>query len=166
MTGDRPSLGELYDAHASVLFGFVLNLTRNEGETEDVLQDVFCTLAERPQVLDGVRDPRAFLVCLAHRRVIDRMRRAKVRHPEGEALELFAPGRDPDEAAFRAVLADALEMLPDEQRAVVHLKLWGGLTFEEIAEALEIPANTAASRYRYGLDKLRDVLRPIYEEIR
>jgi RNA polymerase sigma-70 factor (ECF subfamily) len=47
----------------------------------------------------------------------------------------------------------------------VHLKLWEGLTFEEIAGTLEIPVNTAASRYRYGLDKLRDRLRPLYDEI-
>jgi RNA polymerase sigma-70 factor (ECF subfamily) len=48
----------------------------------------------------------------------------------------------------------------------VHLKLWEHLTFEQIAEALEIPANTAASRYRYGLDKLRERLRPLYDEIK
>ncbi len=56
--------------------------------------------------------------------------------------------------------------LPPEQRAVVHLKLWEELTFEAIAEALDLPANTAASRYRYGLDKLRERLRPLYEEIK
>ena len=53
-----------------------------------------------------------------------------------------------------------------EQRAVAHLKLWGGLTFEEIAAALEIPPNTAASRYRYALDKMRGRLRPLYEEMK
>ena len=55
---------------------------------------------------------------------------------------------------------------PIDQRAVVHLKLWSGLTFDAIAEMLEIPLNTAASRYRYGLDKLRERLRPLYEEIK
>jgi RNA polymerase sigma-70 factor (ECF subfamily) len=59
-----------------------------------------------------------------------------------------------------------LASLPAEQRAVVHLKLWEGLTFEEIAVALEIPLNTAASRYRYGVDKLRQHLRPLYEEMK
>jgi RNA polymerase sigma-70 factor (ECF subfamily) len=49
---------------------------------------------------------------------------------------------------------------------VVHLKLWEGLTFEQIAGALDIPLNTAASRYRYGLDKLRGRLRPLYEELK
>jgi RNA polymerase sigma-70 factor (ECF subfamily) len=56
--------------------------------------------------------------------------------------------------------------LPAEQRAVVHLKLWAGLTFEKIADALDIPLNTAASRYRYGLDKMREHLRPLYEEMK
>ena len=56
--------------------------------------------------------------------------------------------------------------LPSDRRAVVHLKLWVGLTFEAIAELLGIPLNTAASRYRYGLDKLRVRLRPLYEEIK
>jgi RNA polymerase sigma-70 factor (ECF subfamily) len=49
---------------------------------------------------------------------------------------------------------------------VVHLKLWEHQTFEEIAQILDIPPNTAASRYRYGLDKLRLRLRPLYEEIK
>ena len=49
---------------------------------------------------------------------------------------------------------------------MLHLKLWEGLTFEQIAGALGISPNTAASRYRYGLDKLRDRLRPLYEEIK
>ena len=49
---------------------------------------------------------------------------------------------------------------------MAHLKLWDGLTFEQIAAALDIPPNTAASRYRYALDKLRERLRPLYEELR
>jgi len=63
-------------------------------------------------------------------------------------------------------LSVALGELPAEQRSVVHLKLWEGLTFEQIAEVLDVPPNTAASRYRYGLDKLRGRLRPLYEEIK
>jgi RNA polymerase sigma-70 factor (ECF subfamily) len=49
---------------------------------------------------------------------------------------------------------------------VVHLKLWEGLTFDRIAETLQISINTAASRYRYALDKLRVRLRPLYDEIK
>ncbi len=81
-----------------------------------------------------------------------------------EPPEIFAPAEDPDAAAFREAASLALAALPAEQRSVVHLKLWEDLTFAECAEVLGIPANTAASRYRYGIDKIRDLLRPTLEE--
>jgi RNA polymerase sigma-70 factor, ECF subfamily len=152
------------------LFAFLLNFTRDEADTRDVLQEIFVKLARAPGLLRAARDERAFLLRLAHNAAIDLMRRrgTRARHHEqfgAEIFDLFAPAGDPDEAAFRAELSAALAELPSEQRAVVHLKLWEGLTFEQIAAALDIPANTAASRYRYGLDKLRDRLRLIYDEI-
>lgn len=153
------------------MFALVLNLIRDEADTRDVLQDVFIRLARSPDPLAGIRDERGYLLRLAHNAAIDLIRRRDVRRRAQEALadeplELFASGGDPDEALFRAELAAGLGALPWDQRAVVHLKLWEGLTFERIAETLEIPLNTAASRYRYGLDKLRERLRPFYDEIR
>jgi RNA polymerase sigma-70 factor (ECF subfamily) len=164
-------LSRLYDAHAAALFGYLLNLTRSEADTRDLLQDLFCRLARRPELVAGVRDERAFLLRMAHNAVVDHARRHAARQRQGEALAaesvgLFAPGGDPDETAFRRELEAALAELPADQRAVVHLKLWAGLTFEAIADALDIPLNTAASRYRYGLDKLRTRLRPLYDEIK
>ena len=122
-------------------------------------------------MLAGIREERAFLIRLAHNAAIDLMRRrgTRDRTRENFAAEMispFAPAGDPDEKVFREELAAALGELPEEQRAVVHLKLWEGLTFEQIAAALDIPPNTAASRYRYGLDKLRERLRPLYEEMK
>lgn len=164
-------LERLYDEHAQALFAFVLNLTRNEDDTRDVLQEVFAKLARRPDLLRGVRDERGFLIRLGHNAAIDRMRRGSTRVRGQERLGVeqastFATAADPDEAAFRLALSEALGQLPADQRAVVHLKLWEELTFEQIGSALEIPPNTAASRYRYGVDKLRDLLRPLYEEIK
>lgn len=164
-------LASLYDAHAGPVFAFALNLTRSEADARDVLQEVFVRLAKQADALDQIRDARGFLLRLAHNQIVDLSRRRETRSRRDEAfqtdvLNVFAPTTDPDEAAFRRELADALGELPVDQRAVVHLKLWEGLTFERIAETLGIPANTAASRYRYGLDKLRTRLRPLYEEIR
>lgn len=164
-------LERLYDTHADALFAFLLNLTRSEADTRDALQELFCRLAAKGELLRGVRDERGFLLRLAHNQAIDLMRRRDVRgraHDAlaAESLELFAGVSDPDEAAFRGELAQALGELPADQRAVVHLKLWEGLTFERIADVLGVPLNTAASRYRYGLDKLRARLRPLYDEIR
>jgi RNA polymerase sigma-70 factor (ECF subfamily) len=161
----------LYDEHAPPLFAFLLNFTRDEGDTRDLLQGIFVKLAREPELLDGIREERAFLIRLAHNAAIDLIRRRGTRERTkenfaAEIISIFAPANDPDEKVFREELAVALGELPEEQRAVVHLKLWEQLTFEQIAETLEIPPNTAASRYRYGLDKLRGRLRPLYEEIK
>jgi len=166
-----PELERLYDEHAQSLFAFLLNLTRDEPGTRDLLQDIFVKLARDPDLLAGVGDERAFLIRLAHNAAIDLIRRLgtqdKTREQfAAEIISPFAPGANLDEQTFRAALAGALAELPAEQRAVVHLKLWEGLTFDQIAGALDIPLNTAASRYRYGLDKLRERLRPLYEEIK
>lgn len=164
-------LERLYDEHAQALFAFLLNFTRDEADTRDVLQEVFVKLARQPNRLRGARDQRAFLLRLAHNAAIDSMRRRGAREKYQqrfgvEQISSFAETTSPDEAAFRTALSAALGELPPEQRAVVHLKLWEGLTFEQIASALDVPINTAASRYRYGLDKLRSLLRPLYEEIK
>lgn len=163
-------LARLYDDHAPALFAFLLNLTRNEADNHDLLQDLFIKLARQPELLREVREERAFLLRLAHNAAIDLMRRRTSREQRNESFSVetfsaFAPTADPDEQAFRDALAGALGELPPDQRAVVHLKLWAGQTFEQIAETLDIPLNTAASRYRYGLDKMRARLRPLYEEL-
>ena len=168
---DGPDIERLYDEHAQPLYAFLLNFTRDEADTRDLLQDVFVKLARVPGLLRGVRDERGFLIRLAHNAAIDLMRRRGTRDQTKEnfAAECespFAPAQDPDQATFRNELAAALAGLPSEQRAVAHLKLWEGLTFEQIAAALELSPNTAASRYRYALDKLRSRLRPLYEEIK
>jgi RNA polymerase sigma-70 factor (ECF subfamily) len=165
------SLGRLYQDHGQALFAFLLNLTRSESDTRDLLQELFVKLAKHPTLLDGVREERAFLIRLAHNLAIDQIRRRGTREKNygqlaGEMASVFAASVDLDEQAFRQALEDALGELPPEQRTVVHLKLWERMTFEAIAEALDIPLNTAASRYRYGLDKLRERLRPLYEEIK
>jgi RNA polymerase sigma-70 factor (ECF subfamily) len=164
-------LARLYDEHAQALFAFLLNLTRSEADTHDLLQSLFVKLATRPELLVDARDERGFLLRTAHNLAVDLIRRrdTRARNYEafaGEAGAVFAPASDADEQVFRERLTQALGELPVDQRAVVHLKLWEGLTFEAIAELLEVPLNTAASRYRYGLDKLRARLRPLYEEIR
>lgn len=163
-------LAAIYDAHAPALFGFLLNFTRSEADSRDVLQEVFLKLASCPDPLAGVRDPRGYLIRLAHHLAIDAhrsraSRTAAIERAAAEVPELFLPSADPDENAFRAALTSALAELPPEQRAVVHLKLWEDRTFAEIAELLDIPPNTAASRYRYGIDKLQGLLRPLYEEL-
>src|SRR2546427_5773648 len=132
-------LEDLYDHHAQALFAFLLNLTRNEEDTKDLLQEVFIKLARQPAALEGMREPRAYLLRLAHNSAIDFFRRRAAREKYHEQFgadcpEIFESSADADELAFRQALSWALRDIPIEQRAVVHLKLWDGLTFENIAQ--------------------------------
>jgi RNA polymerase sigma-70 factor, ECF subfamily len=165
----HPELERLYDAHASGLFHYLVTFTKTEADARDLLQDLFIKLA-RLDELSALQNEKAFIFRLAHNIAVDWLRRRKVRWDSEERLIRELDGRtqvaqDPDTGVLARHFATAMQSLPDEQRTVVQLKLWDGLTFEEIAQAQNIPLNTAASRYRYALDKLRALLRPIYEEL-
>ncbi|MDB6055988.1 MAG: polymerase sigma factor, sigma-70 family [Verrucomicrobiales bacterium] len=167
---DPLDIERLYDANAQALFSFLLNLIRNEADTRDILQEIFVKIAHNPKILKGVRNERSYLIRLAHNLAIDLIRRRATRvknHEQiaSETIGIFTESQKPDEAAYRTALEAALVELPVEQRAVVHLKLWEELTFDRIAKDLELSPNTVASRYRYGLNKLRELLRPLYEEM-
>ena len=155
------------------MFGYLHNLTRDMEETRDLLQELFVRLAKKPPELDKIKDPRAFLFRMSHNIWVDLIRRRetgrritdKVCQPELSKTEETAPPADHDEQHVRQGIDDAIADLPPDQRAVVHLKLRDDQTFTQIATILDIPANTAASRYRYGLDKIRELLRPLYQEL-
>jgi RNA polymerase sigma-70 factor (ECF subfamily) len=160
-------LERIHDEHAVAMYRHGMALLRDENAVRDILQDVFLKLAEGRGNSGDPENERAYLLRMVHHAAIDRMRRAKVRqdHATQASGELFERCADPDREAFRQKLEQALDQLPTEQREVVVLKLWEERTFDEIASICDIPPNTAASRYRYGLDKLRALLRPVYEEL-
>jgi RNA polymerase sigma-70 factor (ECF subfamily) len=72
MPGD---IERLYDEQSQPLYAFLLNFTRDEADTRDLLQEIFVKLAREPKLLNGVREERAFLIRLAHNAAIDLMRR-------------------------------------------------------------------------------------------
>lgn len=161
-------ISELYDAHAAGLFHYIVGILRSEAEAKDLLQELFLKLQH--QGLPAVESERAWLTRLAHNLTLDWLRRHRARvsaeeRSASEPYDIFQCEADPDSAEFAQRVQAALDELPLEQRSVAHLKLWQGLTFEEIAAAQGIPLNTAASRYRYAIEKLRTLLRPLYDEI-
>lgn len=165
----RRQLEDLYDAHSAGLYHYIFGIVHCESEAKDLLQELFLKLHQQG-LPAGLHSERAWLTRIAHRLCIDWLRGQGARQrAESESAEL--PGRlfqtesDPDTAAFANSVESALNELPPEQRSIVQLKLWQGLTFDEIAQAQDISANTAASRYRYAIEKLRTLLSPLYQEI-
>lgn len=130
--------------------------TSSQAEAEDVLQDAFVRYWKNQRHLPG--NPNALILTSVRRAAIDHGRsRTRRVNRETQAYELedkvsfFEPG----EGEIHESLEKAVRALPAEQREVVVMKIWGKLTFEEIARQLGISPNTAASRYRYALAALR-----------
>ncbi len=141
----------LYRAKASelILYGRALGLSH--GEAEDVLQETFVVLMRRPQPPEL---PEHYCVRSFRNRALNYRRslwRRLTRELESQRWFERSPGESPAERAAMHELA----ALPREQREVIVLKLWHDHTFEGIGELLDISPNTAAGRYRYGLQKLR-----------
>ena len=139
-------------AAALILYGRALGLSH--GEAEDVLQDTFVALmrlAESPQ------QPEHYCLRSFRNRALNHKRslwRRLTREFESQRWFEKSPGENPAEAAAMAALAE----LPADQREVIVLKIWNRLTFDEIGGLLDISPNTAAGRYRYGLQKIKKQL--------
>jgi len=171
--GKEEAFGKLYDLYAQRLFRTAFRILGRREEAEDAVQDVFLALVRAGRTLAHVEDLNAYLFASLRRAAARRAERGLAPIPgrfEIGSLSSLASGNAAAPAAEGAGLgpggeADVgeklervLRALPVEQREVLALKIDGGLTFEEIAEALNVKANTAASRYRYALERLRAAL--------
>jgi len=159
--GDAASFRDLYARHKDPAFFYALNLTRNRYRAEEVVQDAFLGFLKNVQDFVVSGSFRRYLFAAVRSRAIDERRRRKTRREEPfrEEIELFEPRNgqsDPGQAAeLRSQVTRALLALPGEQREAVVLKIYEGMTFREIAALVDASENTVASRYRYGIDKLR-----------
>ncbi len=136
---------------------FARDQTRCEADAQDVLQEA---LVESWLRHDHAPPPEALVFATIRRRAIDLARREQRRGDREQAApEWFAS--KPDEPGDDAELERAVKNLPPNLREVVVLKTWSALTFQEIADTLGVPQNTAASRYRYALERLRESLKEL-----
>jgi RNA polymerase sigma-70 factor (ECF subfamily) len=154
----RTRVGRLYDAHGASLYRYAVMLLADASAAEDAVQQVFMALL-RPSAA-RIDDAAHYLRRAVRNECYSMLRRRRSRGDlDGEAplLEAVAQptGAAPDE---RLALERALRALPAEQREVVHLHVFEGMTFQEIADAAGASINTVAGRYRYALVRLRELL--------
>jgi len=153
---------QLYDRFGEAMYRYLAVKLGSPDDAEDVLQEVFCRLARHSFRLGFARNPRAFVFKVAGNEA-NRFMRRKIRNQQTAASTIgFAESfrrtyASPEEGSDR-VIAEALARVPENQREVIILKILEGLTFREIAAANGESTNTVASRYRYGIEKLRTIL--------
>jgi RNA polymerase sigma-70 factor (ECF subfamily) len=149
----------LVDRYGDRLFQVAWTILRNRQDAEDAVQEVFVGVARARSHLGKVENLQAYLLT-ALRRAVGKIAAARTTLRAGSLDLNHVPVREsrPMEADRSLRLERALEILPPAQRELIALKVDAGLTFTEIATLLGISSNTAASRYRYALEKLRAVL--------
>ena len=149
--------------HTSRLLLFARQQARFEADAEDLVQEAVMECLRR----QGEARPPALPLVFAtiRRRSIDMARSQDRRAGRESAVRQAQPetwfDTSMEDREQGQLIQTAMGQLPDIYREVITLKVWGGLTFSEIADSLDIPANTAASRYRYGIAELRKLTREV-----
>jgi RNA polymerase sigma-70 factor (ECF subfamily) len=159
--GEERAFRSLYDRVGARLYRTALGLLGRREDAEDAVQDLFLSLVRSRRKLSAVKDLTPYLfTALRHSaaRILARRRRDPVTSEAVSGGEVpGAPSvEDPSERA--RLLESARRSLPPEQQEVLTLKLEGDLTFAQIGNVLGVTPSTAASRYRYALEKLRAAL--------
>lgn len=153
-------LGRLYDAHGAGLYRYALMLLADAPAAEDAVHQVFATLLRTGRVA-VVREMAGYLRAALRNEcyAVLRRRRRWPEVPDEALLETVSP-ESAAAADARVALQRALRALPADQREVVHLHVFEGMTFQEVAAVTGDSINTVASRYRYALAHMRRVLAP------
>ncbi len=163
--GDEGALGRAYDAHGRLVYSLARRLLGRPADAEEITQDVFLQLWKRAGSFDPARSPlAAYLLMLTRSRAIDRLRARRARPAdgagEGGLEQVVCQGAAPFDAATlgeaRGRVLSVLETLPVEERRVIELAYFEGLSQTEIAERTGTHLGTVKTRARNGLRRLRE----------
>lgn len=166
--GDRDAVMSLYDRFAPVLLAVAMRIAGGRAEAEDIVQEVFARAWREAATFDRARGSAvAWLVTLTRNRAIDavRSRKRRTRHEDDQTREepaVVPPSSTPElavvDAERAAAVRVALESLRPEQRQVLELAYFSGLSHSEIAERLGQPLGTVKTRIAQAVKRLRDEL--------
>jgi RNA polymerase sigma-70 factor, ECF subfamily len=155
LSPDRASIEALYREHAPALLLFAASLCCEPCRAQDAVHQVFLKLLESGG-LQNARDIKAYLFASVRNAVLNDLTARQRDVPlDPETMWFHPPNRD---YSSELRLRQSLSALPEDQRPVIVLHVWGELTFSQIGEIMAISPNTVASRYRYALAKLREAM--------
>ena len=161
----QDALAEAYRRHAGAVFALARRLLVDPGMAEEIVQEVFLRLWNRPEQFDPERGSlRAFLLAQTHGRSVDLLRSetSRRRREERDARSTAEAGYDIEREVMDLSVADqvneVMAALPVDERRAIELAYFGGHTYRQVAVMLDQPEGTVKSRIRSGLRRMRDQL--------
>ena len=169
--GDQQALGTFYDTTSSLVYGLALRILGNTASAEDVTLDVYMQVWRQAAVYNAQRGtPVAWLFMLTRSRAIDLLRSQvqEQKHTASlEVAETYTMASTPEESTVvterRRLVQAAFATLVPEQREVLDLAYFSGLSHGDIAARLGVPLGTVKTRIRLGMARLRGLLHPLVE---
>lgn len=166
---DSSALEVIYDEIGENLYKYILSILCSHIKAEEVVQNLFVTIAEKRSQLAKAHNLTGYIFAMARNHAFNFLRTEPKHEKNIEDYKNILVLRDNsinrlDKNELEKI-THALSSLPWEQKEVVSMKIFQDMTFEGIAKALNISSNTAASRYRYGIEKLRGKLKEFQNEI-
>jgi len=169
---ERAAFEELYTRYANILYATALKFLKTESDAQDVVQDVFIQIWDKAKLYDSTKGkPLTWALTLTRNRSIDRIRaiqrRSRLRdefeHESAvdESTSVREALSEVDASEKAKILRQAVSQLSPQQRAVIELAFFRGLTQNEIADQLGEPLGTVKARARRGLMKLKELLGPL-----
>jgi RNA polymerase sigma-70 factor (ECF subfamily) len=168
---ERAAFEQLYSRYANILYATAMKFLKEDADAQDVVQDVFIQIWDKAKLYDPAKGkPLTWALTMTRNRSIDRIRaiqrRTRLRDDfeketvvdESAGLREALSGVDASERS--QILRDAVGRLSPEQRKVIELAFFGGLTQSEVADRLGEPLGTVKARARRGLMKLKEILGP------
>ncbi len=165
---DQQALAEAYRRHAGAVFALAQRLLADRAMAEEIVQEVYLRLWNRPEVFDPARGSlRSYLLAQCHGRSVDLLRSETSRRQreEKDARRTAQAGYDVEHEVVDLAVAErvrgALDGLQTNERRAIELAYLGGHTYREVAELLDEPEGTVKSRIRSGLKKMRQSLQDV-----
>lgn len=172
--GDKDGLREVYEEYISYIYGIVRGLLVNKEEAEDITSDFFIRLWEKSDTYKPGSGHKGWMATIARNMAIDYIRKRKREEPvdflenreedtggvsAGKKADMIQARENPNSVEEQVIadmtIKEALALLKESERRVVHMKIMGQMTFQEIADILEEPMGTVSWRYRQAIKTLR-----------
>lgn len=158
-SGDDEAFAELYYATYKQVFAFLLSLTKNREDAEDLLQNTYIKVRNGSHLYNRQGTPKAWIMKIAKNLYLDYVRKyGKCAQVDYELVENYISENNSNYSENKMIIHDALKKLNEQETTIIVMHIYDGLKHKEIAEILGMPLATVLSKYNRSLKKMRKVI--------